>query len=498
MKNNRNQSKVLVITAVFCLLAGCGSSDSPSPAAVATVTQKAALVGTLDGDLSDNVPLQFDLSVSTGDPSLPLIIGEAIWNDALVALVKKRFDDGRPIALVYADAGEINALRRIVGLPETSALPVGFSYADCYALDRDKAGNLYELVVLPGQKEIKTTEQSYTLDTTNEQATLSGTKDAIDTYLSTELEQQQQAALLATWLGNDADRDTALTADATATAAKQALKKASDTTIGGYNIDEIAKSTEITYTFQLGKNRYQVTNNVWSVYDQANKQSYFYVRQKGMFAASQEYWIDFYWHKANFASRYILTNFVTDFLNDNVNVQTVANAPKTHEGKKSVDDGIDYKLGGKLGLDIKDDLSFKGELSGDIGIKHSIKYDISDVTVTNKSGVHLNDATWDFAILWPNYTWNPICGLVAFGPTPEVGKGTFQPSTEWIWRVKDKVKEKHPQGLPIRTDFYAETGARLLPGGYSLCVSIDTIRKTENLYGTMTVLWPTTTVNVNR
>lgn len=111
----------------------------------------------------------------------------------------------------------------------------------------------------------------------------------------------------------------------------------------------------------------------------------------------------------------------------------------------------------------------------------------------NVSGSQISDAAWDFRIRWPNYIWNPMCQFFAFGETPSLGRATFQPSTEWIWRIKRSVMDENPKGLPIRTAFYAEIAERLIVPG-TLCISIDTTWGTTGLYGDMTVPWPPTSV----
>lgn len=463
------------------LLSACGSSDT---APTSAATSKAAFVGTLEGDLADNMALQFKPAPDPDGTTLPLIIGETVWDDALAARIRKAFEAGRPVALANASDEEINSLRQIAGFDGTFALPESFTHADSYAIDRDTEGNRYEIVILPN---LPSMTETVSVDDGNNVATLTGT--LVDIVIDSEVEQQGRAAALATWIADDAARD----------AASSSAKAAPDTTVGGSDLAAIAKSTETAIVQYHGKNAYQVINNVWAFYDPDNKESYFYVRQRGIFAAAPEFTIDRDDYKYRFASRYQLRNYVPKFLKDNENIRIIVNVPKTYEGKATVDEGVDYKFDGKVSLAVKDGSpTAGGDLGAGITIKHNLKYDINDVTVTNLSGASLNDTAWKFALRWPDFNKNNFIGrLSSYGPVPEVGKGTFQPSTEWVWRVKDEVKKTYPAALPIKTDFEAELASRsreLVEPIVFYSSSWDRHYHAEKEY-TMNVPWPPTTSN---
>jgi len=477
---------------LLTLLSACGSSDTATAPSTVSAT-KAALIGTLDGSLADNAVYEFDFVSDLDGTSLPLVIGKTIWNDALAAKVKKAYDAGRPVTLISATPDDINTLRRIVGLSGVYELPAMFSYADSYSVDLDNAGNTHELIMLPNLA--SATETSYSVAEGNI-STLTGTKDVIDMFLESELDQQRRAAVVGTWVAQDATRD------ANASAAKSAAKAAVAGKIEDYNLADIARSTEITHTFSQGGNSYQIINNVWSFYDPDKKESYFYVQQRGIFAAANEFTKDLGIEKSKFASRYSVSNFVPGYLGNNADVMIVANAPKTFEGKVSMSDGIDYSFSGKVNASLKasekPEAGVFGELAAGVTIKHSLSYDIADVTLRNLSGTKLNETTWSFGLRWPD--WDGSCFHVEdyYSPVPEVGRSTYQPSTEWIWRVKDKVKQTFPEGFQIQTAFYAELASRfMLPILAPVkCFSIDKTFGTSGLYGTMSVPWPPTTATI--
>lgn len=477
MRRHHALTAVLTLVALS-LLSACGSSDNQT---TQLTTRKASIVGTLSGDLADNMAFLFTSATDPDGTTLPLIIGETTWDDTLSARIKTAFDAGRPVALVNASPVEIDNLRQIAGFQGAFVLPESFTHADCYAIDRDNEGDMYEIAILPNLSSM--TESTYIYHP-NQTSTLIDTRTEM--VVDTEIEQQRRAVLLGIWIGDDAARD----------AASTAAKAAAEATAVGTDLAEIAKSTETAIVQFQGRNAYQVINNVWTFYDPDNKESYFYVRQRGIFAAAPEFTIDRDDFKCRFASQYKLRNYVPKYLNDIGNVMIIVNIPKTYEGKIAVDEGIDYKFDGKVSLALKDGSpTVGGDLSAGIAIKHSMKYDINDVTVTNLSGASLNDTAWKFAIRWPDYRRNNLIGRLSnYGPVPEVGKGTFQPSTEWVWRVKDQVKNTHPAGLPITTHFYAELASRMNDAPLELFYSYSWDRTfgAEKEY-TMSVPWPPTT-----
>lgn len=466
----------VIALGALSVFSACGSSDAP----VTSIASKAAMVGTLEGALADNLALLFTSVPDPEGTALPLIIGETAWDDVLCARIKKAFDAGRPVALVNATSTEIERLRQATGFQGTFDLPESVSHAECYAIDRDSAGDSYEIVILPNLRTMTETSYFSFDDQTTDRI---GSK--VDMVVETEIEQQGRAGLLARWIAGDGDRD----------AAAYAAEAAADATVGGIDLAAVAKSTETAIVQYQGKNAYQVINNVWAFYDPDNKESYFYVRQRGIFAAAPEFVTDKDDDKYRFASQYRLRSFVPKYLNDINNVMILVNIPKTYEGKVAVDEGIDYKFDGKVSLALKDGSpTVGGDLSAGVAIKHSMKYDINDVTVTNLSGAALNDTAWKFAIRWPDYRRNNLIGMLSsYGPVPEVGKGTFQPSAEWVWRVKDAVKGTHPAGLPITTSFFAELAARRndAPLGVLYSYSWDRTYGADKEY-TMTVPWPPT------
>ncbi len=479
------------VVVISLIVSACSSSDS-QPART-----KAVQIGALEGDLADNATRQFDLTSNSENSRAPLIIGKTTWDDALKAAIKKVFDDGRPIALINATAGEINILRRIVGFSGDFVLPDIFSYADCYAVDKDIHGDIYDIVIYPDAASEATTE-TYSMDTANEIATLAETLDFLTDPIRTELFQQQQVRDLDDWLAKDAGRDeVAEAADSAVQLSAGQLTGA--TTLGSYDLASVAKATETTYVFPHFTNRHQVRNIVWSVHDVNRNEDIFYVRQEGTFAAAQEVYVDMYQHRAFYATRYTLWNSVEPALSDNSKVQLLDSKPPTYEGKVSVDGGVDYKIDGKFGFDGK--LEEKGAsgggevgVAGSLAIKNSVKFDIPDAVVTNKSGYRLNDAAWDYDIRRPYYVWNPLCVFIGLGDIPKLGKGTFLPRMEWIWRVSSAFRAANPDGLPILTEFYAETGRSLLPASGLLnptaCWAVLENRGTKGLHGRMTVKWP--------
>lgn len=465
------------------LLSACGGGAG-------TPKVRAAMLGKVVGVLADNVDNAF---VPDADPAAstdPIVIGGVVWNDSFIVSIKNAFDAGRPIALVHASLDDIGMLRKVVGFPGDFVLPDGLTQVDIYGVDRDIDGNIYDVVIFPNPDLPAATEVKYALDPVAQTSTPVASRSVPVDNPDDEQKQQQRVNDLAAWFKEDAPRDVK---------ARQAAahpRAALAASLGGYDLAANAKSFARTYVFSHGNNRHQVTNRVWSAHDDVNNEDIFYIRQTGLFAAAAEVIYDTGYRRGMYATAYKVANYVPDLLNNNSQLQLLMNNPATHEGKVSVDVGVDLKLDGKFGVDAKADgkgPSAGGELgvSGGIAIKNSIKYDIPDVTVTNKSGMRINDANWDFTIRKPGYVWNPLCRWFSLQDIPPLGKGTFQPATEWVWRVGKEARQKYPADLPIQTDFYAEIGETSLGFlEFTLCEAFRREGSTGRLGAQMTAPWP--------
>lgn len=456
-----------------------------------------------------------------GEPKGALFIGETNWNASMTSYTQNTYATGYPVAIIQANNSEINQLRTVVGLPGGFNLPDSLFYFDVYGLDHDDQGDIFEIGIIKPQA-----NESATFIIYNTDGSILDTKIA-DRDESTDYQQDKQSRVdfLREWIAENETRD--MYGDAVRAKADTAIAKAEETK----KLHEIANEWRAKHVFLTGekelkdhlglvamqgcrnlpKNIHTVNTSVWTVYNKETDEYWFYVEQIGMLNASKQNcttWCDSsgcstiededknYAFRGIYTYQYKLNSYINGMI-DNVDapVSIVERSPATTENKTSVTNNMSFNLSGKLSFSPKfskgektsGDLGGSAEISGGITIGQSRNYEIKDVNILNQCGSRANNASWEYNIAKPWIAWNPL-GIKMYGPTPNVGKATFEPKMQWLWKVNASVRGKYPDGLPITIEFSTLTGSVVTSP--FLFIPVEGRYRSGVLSANMTVKWP--------
>lgn len=455
------------------------------------------ILGKIQGDLADD--LDYEVEPAEKGPArakAPLILGEKNWTAADRMRIFSAFKADVPIVMLNATAEEVARLNKLLKLTKGfGVLPDGVSTLEVYAIDRDSRGDVHELKVLPPVElpqafveEYTGSDATGTVITTREEAAPFADSNPLQSIRTREAIQ---------WIEEDAMRDAA----AAARAAEGRAALAGDQF---KNLEDVVRSYESRMVFNFRKNVHSLTTNVWSVHNATVNEDWFYVRQQGVFSAANELLPLAYVNntgdkegndRGRFTDLYNINTYVDGF-GGNSAVYLDQASPITTTGVTKITSSVSWNLSGKLsgnakcGSDGKCEIGGGAEIAGGVTVNNSVSFDIPDVTVRNQSGTSLNNAAWDFAIAWPAWTSGFGCiGFWGLGPLASVSGATFQPTTQWIWRVGSAVRASKPAGLPIAVNF--KTRVRHIYYGPACNWNMTNwSQESSGLTGSMVVPWP--------
>lgn len=458
-------------------------------------------LGKLKGDLAEDMQYEVEpakkAALHAGFRKAPLVLGDKKFTRALDQHARHAFKADVPLAMLNASAEDVGRLRKDAGLRGMAPLPAGLETVEAYGIDRDTEGNVYELMVLAPTALPEASVDVYsgdaktgaTITTTHQEDAPSPDSDPLRSIRTEEMIR---------WLQDDQARDR--TALQRAAAGRAAL--AADDQFK--NLQDVVRSYESRMVFNFRKNVHALTTNVWTVHNSEFNEDWFYVRQQGIFSAANELLPLALVNnisptegndRGRFTDLYNLNTFV-DGYTGNPAVFLDQSSPITTTGVTKISSSVSWNLTGRLSgnakcaSDNKCEIGGGAEISGGVTVSNSYSYDIPDVTVRNQSGNSLNNASWDFAIAWPNWTNGFGCiGFTGLSPLAAVSGSTFQPITQWIWRVGSAVRASRPAGLPITVNF--RTRVRHIYYGPGCNFNMTNWNQESNvLAGNMVVPWP--------
>lgn len=459
-------------------------------------------VGEIGGDLAADIEYEVEPvsrhSRRAHSMKIPMLLGEKKLKHGVRRRFRRAFKDGVPIAIVDADPREVKRLRKAVGFKGLVEVPEGMATLEAYGIDMDTEGNIYELMVLhPADLPQANVEVSSGDEATGATITTTHQEDA--TFVDSEPLQSIRTAELIEWLRDDDERDR--TAAQRAAGGGGALARSLEQF---QNLEDVVRSYESRMVFNFRKNVHALTTNVWTVHNRDLNEDWFYVRQQGLFSAANELLPLALVNnisstegnnRGRFTDLYNINTFVQGYSN-NAAVFLDQTSPVTTTGVTRISSSVSWNLSGKLSANGKCDSSAKceigagGEISGGVSVNNSYSYDIPDVNVRNQSGSNLNNASWDFAIAWPAWTDGLGClGHSGLGPLAPVSGSTFQPVTQWIWRVGSKVRSSNRAGLPIVVQFKTRV-RHIYYGAFCTWSQTNWFQESPVLAGTMVVPWP--------
>ena len=459
-------------------------------------------LGTLDGDLADDMRYEVEpakkSTLGADFAKTPLIVSDKKLTRSVRQRARHAFKANVPLTMLNASAEDVVRLRKEIGVKGMAALPNGLETVEAYGIDRDIEGNVYELLVLPPTSLPEASVDVYTGDQTTG-ATITTTHMEDAPFVDSDPLRSIRTEEVIEWLKDDAARDT--TAQRKAVAARAVL--AADDQFK--NLQDVVRSYESRMVFNFRKNVHALTTNVWTVHNNELNEDWFYVRQQGIFSASNELLPLALVNnisptegndRGRFTDLYNINTFV-DGYTGNPAVFLDQSSPITTTGVTKISSSVSWSLSGKLSgaakcaSDNKCEIGGGAEISGGVSVNNSYSYDIPDVTVRNQSGTNLNNGSWDFAIAWPAWTNGFGCiGFSGLGPLAAVSGSTFQPITQWIWRVGSAVRSSRPAGLPITVNF--RTWVRHIYYGPACNFNMTNWNQESGvLVGSIVVPWPT-------
>jgi hypothetical protein len=459
-------------------------------------------LGKINGDLADNLSYKTKTAVKEelGEAyrKTPLKLGDKKWTAQDRSRIRRAFKAGVPVAIIDATPEEVARLRKQAGAKGAAALPDGVRALEAYGIDRDTEGNLYELMIF---SPVTASKAIVAVSSGNESTgTVWRTHEEESAFADSEATQSIRTRELVEWLEDDKARDRL----ASSRIAEAQAALAGDDKDKFKNLEEVVQSTETRMVFEFRNNIHALTTNVWSVHNATVNEDWFYVRQRGTFSAANELLplarvnnrtSEEGDDRGRFTDLYNINTYVTGF-GGNPAVFLEQSSPITTSGVAKITSNVTWNLNGKLsgnakcGSDGKCEAGGGAEIGGGVMVSSSYSYDIPDVTVRNQSGTALNNANWDFAIASPH--WKDGFGCLGFwglGPLAPVSGATFQPVTQWIWRVGPEVRASVPAGLPITVDF--RTRVRHIYFGPACNWNMTNwSQESGTLAGSMVVPWP--------
>lgn len=460
-------------------------------------------LGKINGDLADNLSYKTKTAVKEelGEAyrKTPLKLGDKKkWTAADRSRIRRAFKAGVPVAIIDATPEEVARLREQAGAKGAAALPDGVRAVEAYGIDRDTEGNLYELMIF---SPVTASKAIVAVSSGNESTgTVWQTHEEESPFADSEATQSIRTRELVEWLEDDQVRDRL--ASSRIAEARAAL--AGDDKDKFKNLVEVVQSTETRMVFEFRNNIHALTTNVWGVHNATMNEDWFYVRQRGTFSAANELlplaWVNNITSeegndRGRFTDLYNINTYVAGF-GGNPAVFLDQHSPITTSGVAKITSSVTWNLSGKLsgnakcGGDGKCEAGGGAEIGGGVMVGSTYQYDISDVTVRNQSGTDLNNANWDFAIASPH--WRDGFGCIGFwglGPLAPVSGATFQPVTEWIWRVGPEVRAERPAGLPITVNFRTRVRHIYYGPGCNWNMT-NWSQESGTLAGSMVVPWP--------
>lgn len=388
------------------------------------------------------------------DEDVQLAVRESGLTEEDRRTVREAVENGTPVALFRPDAQDLREVRSAAGLGDVAVPEV-----DLYAIGPGRIAEVAELAVAPPAA----APHAIVIEQTGseENGIRSTMREIPAEDADVESHDERLVRTLSSWLDeppepsepSPLERAPLRRSGFGLAAAPEPLK----------NLEEIVRATELRNVFYFRRNVHALSTYVWGVHNAELSEDWFFVRQQGTFSASEEMLPDGDDNRADamnrgrFTDLYEIDTRVPGWERE-PDLHLELSSPITTERQTKVTSTVNWTLNGKLSGNVKaaekPEAGAGAEIGGSVGVSSSVSYDINDVTILNLSGTSLNNAAWRFAIAWPYWKDGLGClGFEGLGYLPGVAKGTFQPAMQWIWRARSQVRERHPEGLPIRIGF---------------------------------------------
>ncbi len=351
------------------------------------------------------------------------------------------FDDYYPVAVVYGDEAEINALLDILGLEQDYVLPDGMPYAELFAIDREEDGHVFMWSMYPP----------------NEGAPTSPDAEAppAPAYVDDDGEQLERTDLFQEWLSDDEKR---LDAEVRAYRMEAAQALTAEVKADGGELTQLAQGFVKTQNFSQSGNNYQISYYIYSCHSfnatDATDYDWFYVRQEGMFNTSGGYEGIASWYGGGpsdachfYVGKYTMNNWMDGLTTQGSGVAVMAANPQNANNVTQVTSGVDWNIGGSVGFQGAD---VTGSLTGGVTIHNSTTVNVSDCTVGNSSMDNVNNAKWTYE--FTKCAQTAYFGYAGLSEPPVLSRSNFQPVNQWIWKFAPSVRDSGASSFKAKLD----------------------------------------------
>jgi hypothetical protein len=391
--------------------------DDDSALQPETYTEKVYLIGTLSGEMEDELHDYITFVAYDGSSTdAPIVIAESSigqLTNAQITGLNAAFDAHMPIVLVDVDADQIVALRALLGDANFHfTLPTNEEYAEIYAVDKEEDESIWQWVSYPPIDE-----------------DAEGDDD-------TDSRQDTRAAYFLKWLTLNDIRMASVEAQESLENAKS-VSGASDS-----ELTSLAAAFVSQENFSRYGNNYQVTHYVYGCHSIDTGYDWFYIQQQCIFysgGAMQPMKTSYNQEgKGYYMDKIEVDSWMEGYDNNTSTVGMMQSSPSTANNVSTVTSGVSWNIGGEIGVS-KEGAS--GKISGGVTISNSTTINISDCTVINKSNDRGNNAHWTYNFKrCDSVSYFLYAGLTN---PPDLATATFQPLNQWIWRMNSTMRNNN-------------------------------------------------------
>jgi len=388
------------------------------------------LEGTLAAGLSEALPQSVAWSGMSDAPIIMSGAEVARLDEVAIRGLRATLENRKPILLVQADAVQINGLMGLLGLEQNIALPEGVTHAEVYGVDFEPNGDEYILESFPPA--------------------------AVDSAVWSDdaRNQRERADDCIDWLEEDERRQPAL--------AEQP---------GPDDLRQLAQAHIVAQNFYFMRCHWQMNYAMYSCHTfdavDATDTDWFYIEQSCTINTANAYqgfhhWygggprdgVGYYLAKCDFNSELALPTSAAVLAHT-----SPPNASRTTR----VTSGVNFRLGGKVGLKDKNKLS--AILNLGVSIRHSESFDVTDCEVINDSLRLFHNAEWLYRP--KNVVADHKFQYAGLTEPATLSITSFHPRHLWVWKVSRSGRDS-PQGQEIHVGMdtilrHAEGGRIKLP-----------------------------------
>ena len=450
-------ARLAPIFVAVSMLASCGGdgggNDEP-PAPPPLPTNSNLLIGTPHGDLAPYLTERLGL-VSTpenasgsadglGDVLLLSAPNGLSAAHASLPTLKNAFEQGKAVALLHADEGEISTLLMALGMDMDYPPPDDGTPYELFAVRR--AGGDTHFFVTLGGGEPEDNPTSYQIHEEEVPTTMPEVDESVA--------QGVRADNFARWVEEMKEKAQAKADTPAAKDETTSLRDLAETFFHDVDLSDMGQSFVIRYainavhSFTNDLDFYFVTQSaslnpkpsglrkwIW----RGSCATYFRWQADGQLIESNEP------AQVGHMRHYIFKNYWGADPGNTLPLDPNHHSPPTTRPRQRITSSVSQTTGGSLGIDIK---GLGATISSGVTYSNSVTFEIRDVAIDNQAGTdggkHL--AAWQYTFANPATVKELFC-YWAMNDAPELSYTTFQPTNQWLWTVPSAFSDTQKNGF---------------------------------------------------